>query len=80
VEVDIGDVLGSGSELVRVGWGCPLEAPIANIRNTLGNELLGWINYFLPISEMLTIMTFWLVAIGVYYVASVVLRWAKAIS
>jgi len=70
----------TGLQQITVGWGCPLKEPISNIRSGFGNELLGYINFFLPITEMLSILSGWLVAIMAYYIASVALRWARAIS
>ena len=42
-------------------------------------EVLGYMNYFLPISEILVILTAWLTAISIFYVYQLILRWAKAI-
>lgn len=42
-------------------------------------EVMGYINYFIPISTFLRILTAWLSAITIYYLALVVLRWVKAI-
>jgi hypothetical protein len=63
-----------------IGWGCPLHGPIMSISSTFGGEMLGYINYFLPIAEMAAITATWVVSIGAYYAISIVLRWAKAIS
>lgn len=41
---------------------------------------LGIVNYFVPISTMITIMEGWLTAIGIFYVRSVILRKVGAIS
>lgn len=40
---------------------------------------LSYLNYFLPISQMIAIGEAWLVAIGVFYLYQIVLRWIKAI-
>lgn len=37
------------------------------------------LNWFFPVSECLTILTAWLLAIGIYYLWSVVMRWVKLI-
>lgn len=42
-------------------------------------KYLGYINWFIPIYTMISILEGWLVAIGVYYGVSVILRWAKII-
>jgi hypothetical protein len=69
-----------GTEIIRVGWGCPLHAPIQNISAGIGGDLLGYINYFLPLAEFSGILGGWLIAIGAYYMGSIVFRWVKAIS
>lgn len=47
----------------------------------LGNyPYVSYINWFFPVSECLDLMAAWLVAIGVYYVYSIVARWVKIIS
>lgn len=40
---------------------------------------LSTLNYFVPISEMIAIGEAWLVAVGVFYLWSIVLRWIRAI-
>ena len=42
-------------------------------------EIMGYVNYFVPIGAMLTIGASWLTAIGVYYLYQTILRWAKTI-
>ena len=42
-------------------------------------SIMGYINYFVPVGAMLSILSTWLVAVGAYYVVSAVLRWVKAI-
>jgi len=69
-----------GLDQIALGWGCPLETPIQNIGNGFGSELMGYINYFIPIGEMAAILAVWVIAIGAYYLASIVMRWVKAIS
>lgn len=58
----------------------PFRASIETMQSRLGSQLLGYINYFLPVSEMLAILATWIVAISLYYVVSVILRWVKAIA
>jgi hypothetical protein len=41
---------------------------------------LGYLNWFVPVGKMLAVGTAWLVAIGVYYLYSVIARWIKLIS
>lgn len=42
-------------------------------------DILGYINYFLPISTFLVILCLWLTAVAVYYAWSVLARWVKLI-
>lgn len=44
-----------------------------------GLPWLGWLNWFFPVSEILTILGAWLVAIAGFYLWSVVARWVKLI-
>ncbi len=38
---------------------------------------LGYINWFLPISEFIAVGTLWLAAIAAYYMYMVIARWIK---
>ena len=40
---------------------------------------LRYINYFIPISDFIAIGEAWLVAVGLFYLYSIVLRWIRAI-
>lgn len=42
-------------------------------------EILGYVNYFVPIQAMVNIALAWTGAIGVFYIYQAILRWAKAI-
>ena len=46
---------------------------------TLDNELLGMLAYIVPVPHILALLESWTVAVGVFYLYSVVLRWIKAI-
>mgnify|MGYP000853346742 CR=1 FL=1 len=50
-----------------------------NIIETLNIPYLEYLNWIVPISLFISILEVWLVAIGVYLVISVALRWAKVI-
>lgn len=41
---------------------------------------LGYLNWFIPVGDILKVLIAWLSAIALFYVYSVVLRWIKAIS
>ena len=40
---------------------------------------LGWLNWFIPVGQMIAIGEAWLVAIGLFYMYSIVRRWIRAI-
>jgi hypothetical protein len=67
---------------VLVSWipNSPFREFINSLGDTLGSEFLGYLNYFLPISELLVILTAWVNGILVYYTVSIILRWVKAVS
>ena len=56
-------------------------SPFAGVIDSLEQfPYLGYINWFIPVKEMLTVGAGWLTAIGLYYLYSVVARWVKLIS
>ncbi|GHV19890.1 hypothetical protein FACS18949_13460 [Clostridia bacterium] len=46
---------------------------------TLDSDIVGFINWFIPISQIILVLEAWVFAIAGWYVMSVVLRWLKAI-
>lgn len=40
---------------------------------------LGWFNWFFPVGACLTVMAAWLVAVGLFYLYSILMRWLKII-
>lgn len=56
------------------------DSPFANVQiPDEVRQILGYVNYFVPIGAMLAIGTGWLSAIGIYYLYQTILRWAKTI-
>ncbi len=56
-------------------------SPFTKFLNAMGDmPYLGYLNWFLPISQMIAIGEAWLVAVGLFYLYQIVLRWIKAIS
>lgn len=56
-------------------------SPFTEIINTIGQlPWLGYLNWFLPVGEMLSVGAAWLSAVALYYLYSVVARWIKLIS
>lgn len=55
-------------------------SPFTAFIDSLGDiPYLGWFNWFVPVGSMIAVGEAWLVAIGLFYLYSVVLRWVKAI-
>lgn len=44
-----------------------------------GIEYLGWLNWFVPVQEILVVMGVWLVSIAAFYLYSILLRWVKVL-
>lgn len=44
-----------------------------------GMPYLSWVNWFIPVGEIITVVQVWLFAIATFYIYSIVLRWVKAI-
>lgn len=41
--------------------------------------VLGFLNWAIPIAEMIAILQLWVTAVSVFYIYQLILRWAKAI-
>jgi hypothetical protein len=55
----------------------PFKAYIGSLASWQG---LGWLNWFIPVSDILAVCSVWLVAIGAYYLFSTIGRWLHIIS
>lgn len=42
-------------------------------------DALAWLNWFIPINEILALLAAWLVAVGIFYLYSIIMRWIKMI-
>lgn len=50
-------------------------SPFVNIVNTLGElPYISWLNWFFPVGQCITTFSLWLVALGVYYGISWILK------
>lgn len=43
------------------------------------SQVLGVVNYFIPISSMITMAVAWLTCIGSWYIAQAILRWINVV-
>lgn len=55
------------------------DSPFNLIDNSAVSEYMGFLNWLVPMTEIVAILQLWVVAISTYYVVVVVLRWIKAI-
>lgn len=56
------------------------KSPFKDISASIANsDYLGYLNWFFPVSEVLSVMTAWLAAIALFYLWSVLARWVKLI-
>jgi hypothetical protein len=49
------------------------------IENDTIREFVGYINFFVPVAQILIVLEMWCSAIALFYVVQIVLRWCKAI-
>lgn len=47
--------------------------------NTQIRQYLKWVNWFIPIYQMIPILEAWLVCVVCYYVLQIILRWIKVV-
>lgn len=56
------------------------DSPFRGFLDSLAElPFLGYLNWIIPISDFVRLLSVWCVAVGIFYVASVLLRFAKAI-
>lgn len=55
------------------------NSPFSSIDLSPLRDFLGYLNYLIPIVEMVSILTAWCTSIGIYYIYQIALRWAKAV-
>ena len=55
------------------------NSPFDGLVNSQYGELLGKINYFVPVYDFIVITQAWLVAVSLFYAYSIIARWLKAI-
>ena len=76
----ISGLTGAVNTAVSVLPDSPFRGAIEGMKSMVGSEMLGYLNYFLPITEMLATLSVWVTAIMLYYIVSIIMRWAKVIS
>jgi hypothetical protein len=71
--IDVGAGIADG-----IVWLLP-KSPFSALELAFDSDLLGYINYFLPVQEALSMLTMWGMAIGGWYIYKIILRWVKVI-
>ena len=49
------------------------------IQNDTIREYVSYINFFVPVAQILIVLEMWCSAIAIFYLVQIVLRWCKAI-
>lgn len=57
---------------------CPFPDIIASLAGTVSDGL-GWLNWFVPVGGLVSMLLIWLGCFAAYYAVSILLRWIKAI-
>ena len=55
------------------------DSPFQLLENTDVEEYLGYLNWLIPLSQMVAILQLWITAIVIFYIFQAILRWTKAI-
>ena len=57
----------------------PMQPLINSLKGSEVVQVLGYVNWFVPVGTMVSILTGWLTCIAAYYVYQIVLRWIHVI-
>lgn len=57
----------------------PFKSFIEGIQLAIGAKYLGWLNWFVPVGQILGVLAAWLSAIALFYMYSIIMRWVKVI-
>ena len=55
------------------------DSPFNLIDNTVIGQYLNYINWIIPMNQIIAILELWVVAIAIFYVYQAIMRWVKAI-
>ncbi len=65
--------------LLNIALGLLPNSPFQYVSNLSVSNYITGLMWFIPIGSILSILQLWLVAIAIYYIVMVFLRWVKAI-
>lgn len=76
----MGDIITGGLSAV-LSWLPPSPFSLLDSLDPTGqvSEILGMVNWFVPIYSFVGLLEGWLLCIGIYYVYQIALRWLNAI-
>lgn len=57
----------------------PFKDVISELYDSSIQEGLSWLNWLIPIGDLIEILLLWVTCIATYYIYTVVLRWLKVI-
>ncbi len=57
----------------------PASPFTAYINISLSNDYLKLLNWMIPVSEIISLLESWCVAIGLWYLYQIILRWVKVV-
>lgn len=55
------------------------DSPFQTLSNTDVSGYMGWLNWLVPINQIVGILELWGAAILIYYIYVTILRWIKAV-
>lgn len=56
------------------------SSPFTTVINSFGNiPYLSILNWFFPVTEAIVVLEVWVVAVGIYFLYSAIMRWIKII-
>ncbi|WP_077612758.1 hypothetical protein [Clostridium sp. Marseille-P2415] len=69
--------------LIKLGNACVFflpDSPFQSFINQIDKiPFLGYLNYFVPVAQIIAITQLWVTAIAVFYLVQLALRWVKMI-
>ena len=68
-----------GLQVIQLFPESPLHPLIQSLENSAVVDWLGYVNYFVPVAQMLGILSVWLTCVAAYYVYQIIMRWIRVI-
>ena len=69
--------------LIKLGNACVVFLPNSPFQSFLSQldkiPFLGYLNYFIPVAQIIAVTQLWVTAVGLFYLVQLALRWVKMI-